>query len=391
MAKRDYYEILGVPKNVDADTLKKAYRKVAMQYHPDRNQGDKASEEKFKEAAEANEVLSDPDKRAKYDRFGHAGVSGNAGGNPFGGGGGVDIEDILRNFGSMFGDEGGGGNPFGGFGGGGGRGGARTQGQRGSNLRIKVKLTLEEIATGVHKKIKVRKQVPCTTCSGSGAKDSNSTMTCSNCKGSGQVRERRQTFLGVMETVGVCGGCGGSGKIVTAKCNTCRGESYVMGEELIEIDIPAGVAEGMQLSVSNKGNAGLKGGPNGDLVIIIEEEKHELFERDTNNVIYDLYLNMADAALGANIEVPTLDGKAKITITPGTQAGKILRLRGKGFPSVQSYDKGDQLIQIHVWTPKKVTPEERTLLEKLRTMPNFNPTPDKSERGFFDRMKDMFS
>ncbi len=390
MAKRDYYEILGVPKNVDADALKKAYRKVAMQYHPDMNPGDKASEDKFKEAAEANEVLSDPDKRARYDRFGHAGVDGNSGrggGNPFGGGG-VDIEDILRNFGSMFGDEGGGGG-FGGFGGG--RGGARAQGQRGSNLRIKVKLTLEEIATGVHKKIKVRKQVPCTTCSGTGAKDSNSTTNCNTCKGSGQVRERRQTFLGVMETVGTCGGCGGSGKIITAKCNTCRGESYVMGEELIEIDLPAGVAEGMQLSVSNKGNAGTKGGPNGDLVIIIEEEKHEYFERDNHNIIYDLYLNMADAALGANIEVPTLDGKAKITITPGTQAGKVLRLRGKGLPVLQSYEKGDQLIQIHVWTPKKVSNEERALLEKLRTMPNFNPTPDKSERGFFDRMKDMFS
>ncbi len=384
MAKRDYYEILGVPKNVTEAALKKAYRQKALEYHPDRNPGDKSAEDKFKEAAEAYEVLSDADKRARYDRFGHAGVSGNGGG---GFRGGMTMEDIFAQFGDIFG---GGGSPFDELfrGTRGGRG--RPGGQRGSNLRIKVKLTLEEIATGVTKKIKVNKQNTCHTCGGSGAKDRNSVQTCGTCRGSGYVRQVRSTFLGQMQTTTTCPTCNGSGEVVTANCGTCKGEGRTYGEETLDIDIPAGVAEGMQLSLSGKGNAGMKGGPPGDLLINIEEIPHEHLNRDGLNIVYDLYLNFADATLGKSVEVPVLDGKVKIKIPPGTQAGKIFRLKGKGLPSVQSYERGDQLIQVNVWTPKKLTDEERQLMEKMRSMPNFQPDPGKGERGFFEKMKDYF-
>lgn len=384
--KRDYYEILGVDKGADEATIKKAYRKVAMQYHPDRNPGDKAAEEKFKEAAEAYEVLSDPDKKARYDRYGHAGVDGMNGGRGGFSGGGMTMEDIFAHFGDIFGDSG---SPFESFFGG--QTGRSRTGQKGTNLRIKVALTLEEIDSGVTKKIKVKKQVSCKTCGGTGAKDKGSMNTCGTCHGSGYVRQVKSTFLGQMQTTVVCPKCNGSGTVVTASCNTCRGEGRTLEEELIEIEIPAGVQDGMQLSMRGKGNAGQNGGPAGDLLISIEEKPHEHFVREGQNIIYDLFLNFADAALGTTVEVPSLGGKVKIKIPAGTQAGKIFRLKGKGLPSVQAYGKGDQLIHVNIWTPKKLDDAEVAMLEKMRHMPNFQPNPGAGERGFFERMKEFFN
>lgn len=384
MAKRDFYEILGVDKSADDTAIKKAYRKAAIQYHPDKNPDNKEAEEKFKEAAEAYEVLSDADKRAKYDRFGHAGISGNGGGFQ----GGMTMDDIFSQFGDIFGDS-----PFESFfGRGGGRGqqGGGGRGQKGSNLRIKVSLTLEEIANGVTKKIKVKKRTTCDTCDGSGAKDASSVKTCGTCGGSGYVRQVRSTFLGQMQTTTVCPTCNGNGQQVTANCPKCKGDGRVQGDETIEIDIPAGVEHGMQLSMRGKGNAGLKGGPPGDLLISIEEKNHPSLNRDGQNVIYDLFVNFADAALGTQVEVPTIEGKVKIKIPAGTQSGKIFRLKGKGLPSVQAYGKGDQLIHVNIWTPKKLNDDEKKLMEKLRTSANFQPQPGKSDKGFFERMKDYF-
>jgi len=386
MSKRDYYEILGVSKTASADEIKKAYRKVAMQFHPDRNPGDKAAEEKFKEAAEAYEVLSDADKKAQYDRYGHAGVSGQ--GRGFGGGG-MNMEDIFSQFGDIFGDD-----LFGSFFGGGqrgGRGGQRSRGVRGNNLRVKLKLNYEEIAKGVTKNIKVKKHVPCTTCDGSGAKDKGSMQSCGTCGGSGQVRRVQNTFLGQMQTVTTCPNCHGEGSTITAKCAPCKGEGRVFGEETVSIDIPAGVQEGMQLNVSGKGNAGERGGMPGDLIILIEEEPHKDLHREGLNVAYELHLSFPDVVFGTQVEVPTIDGKAKIKIPAGTQSGKILRLKGKGFPSVNSYEKGDQLIQVTVWTPQELSAEEKSLLEKLGQSPNFKPNPDKNEKSFFDKVKEIFS
>ncbi|MBC7884012.1 MAG: molecular chaperone DnaJ [Saprospiraceae bacterium] len=384
--KRDYYEILGVDKNADETTIKKAYRKVAMQHHPDRNPGDKKAEDKFKEAAEAYEVLSDGNKKARYDRYGHAGLE-NMGGGGFSGGG-MNMEDIFAHFGDVFGE---GGSPFESFFGGSQGGSRNRSGIKGTNLRIKVSLTLEEIEAGVTKKIKVKKQVTCKTCHGSGAKDSKSVTTCLTCQGSGYVRQVKNTFLGQMQTTIVCPKCNGSGKTITASCTTCRGEGRTSDEELIEIEIPAGVQEGMQLSMRGKGNAGQAGGTSGDLLINIEEKPHEEFSRDGVNIIYDLFLNFADTALGTNVEVPTLSGKVKVKIPAGTQAGKIFRLKGKGLPSLQQYGKGDQLINVNVWTPKILTPEETQILEKMRNMSNFNPKPGDGEKGFFERMKEYFN
>ena len=383
MAKRDYYEVLGVEKGADDSTIKKAYRKIAMKYHPDKNPGDKAAEEKFKEAAEAYEILSDKDKRARYDRLGHAGVDPNAG---FGGTGGMTMEDIFSQFGDIFGGD----SPFESFFGGSARTRTRSRGQRGSNLRIKVALSLDEIANGVTKKIKVKKHVSCGTCNGSGAKDANSVQTCNTCRGSGYVRQVRSTFLGQMQTTTTCPTCSGSGQTVTANCSTCKGDGRVYSEETIEIEIPGGVSEGMQLSMAGKGNAGLRGGPNGDLLINIVEKPHDHLQRDGQNVIFDLYLNFADAALGTSVEVPTIDGKVKIKVPAGTQAGKIFRLKGKGLPSVQSYGKGDQLIHVNVWTPKKLNDQEKKLLQQLKDMPNFKPQPGKTDKSFFEKMKDFF-
>lgn len=383
-AKRDYYEVLGVGKNASAEEIKKAYRKVAMQYHPDRNPGDKQAEEKFKEAAEAYEVLSDAEKKAQYDRYGHAGLSGNGKGYS----GGMNMEDIFSQFGDIFGDD-----IFGSFFGG---GSARTRthrsrGVKGNNLRVKLKLTYEEIAKGVTKTIKVKKYITCPICGGSGAKDKSSFQTCHTCGGSGQVRRVTNTFIGQMQTVTTCPSCNGEGSTITAKCNNCRGEGRVYGEETVSIDIPAGVQEGMQLNLSGKGNAGERGGPPGDLIILIEEEPHKELHREGLNVAYDLHLSFPDAVFGVQVEVPTIDGRAKIKIPPGTQSGKIFRLKGKGFPAVNSYEKGDQLVHVNVWTPQHLTPEEKALLEKLAGSPNFKPHPDKNEKNFFDKVREMFS
>ncbi|WP_026902481.1 molecular chaperone DnaJ [Pedobacter glucosidilyticus] len=384
MSKRDYYDILGVSKGASADEIKKAYRKLAIKYHPDKNPDDKAAEDKFKEAAEAYEVLSNPEKRQRYDQFGHAGAQGGFGGGY--GGGGMNMEDIFSQFGDVFG----GGNPFDSFFGGGGqsRGGRRVQ--RGSNLRIKVKLTLEEIANGVEKKVKVNKQVVCNTCDGTGAKDKSSFSTCKTCGGSGAVRRVTNTILGQMQTTSTCPTCNGEGSTISSKCNTCHGDGVTRGEETISINIPAGVSEGMQLSMSGKGNAAPRGGVPGDLIILIEEVPHETLKREGINIIYDLHVSFVDAALGTSVDIPTIDGKARIKLEPGTQGGKILRLKGKGIPEVNSYHKGDQLIQVNIWTPKTINHEERELLEKLRASENFRPNPGKNEKSFFDRMKEYF-
>jgi molecular chaperone DnaJ len=383
--KRDFYEILGVGKTASADEIKKAYRKVAMQFHPDRNPGDKAAEEKFKEAAEAYEVLSDADKKAQYDRYGHAGVSGNGRGFS---GGGMNMEDIFSQFGDVFGDD-----LFGSFfGGGSGRGRtSRSRGVRGSNLRVKIKLTYEEIAKGVTKNIKVKKHVVCTTCGGSGAKDKSSVQSCGTCGGSGQVRRVTNTFIGQMQTVTTCPTCNGEGTTITAKCNSCKGEGRVYGEEALSIEIPAGVQEGMQLNLNGKGNAGERGGMPGDLIILIEEEPHKELQRDGINVAYDLHISFTDAVFGTQLEVPTIDGRAKIKIPAGTQSGKIFRLKGKGFPAVNSYQKGDQLIHVNVWTPQHVSSEEKAMLDKLSHSQNFKPHPDKTDKSFLDKMRELFS
>lgn len=386
MSKRDFYDVLGVSKSASAEEIKKAYRKMAIKYHPDKNPGDKQAEDNFKEAAEAYEILSNAEKKQRYDQYGHAGVGGAAGGGY--GGGGMNMDDIFSQFGDIFG--GGGGSPFESFFGGGqqSRGGRRVA--KGTNLRIKVKLTLEEIANGTEKKIKVNKQVTCKTCDGSGAKDRNSVSTCKTCGGAGSVRRVTNTILGQMQTTATCPTCNGSGQQITAKCNSCHGDGVVRGEETITINIPAGVSDGMQLSMSGKGNAAPNGGIPGDLIILIEEVAHDSLKREGNNVVYDLHVSIADAALGCSVEVPTIDGKAKIKIEPGTQSGKLLRLKGKGIPEVNSYHRGDEIIHVNIWTPKALSSEERAMLEKLRDSPNFKPQPGKNDKSFFEKMKEYF-
>ncbi|MCB0737222.1 MAG: molecular chaperone DnaJ [Bacteroidetes bacterium] len=386
MSKRDYYEVLGVDKNATKDEMKKAYRKLAIKFHPDKNPDDKDAEEKFKEAAEAYEVLSNDDKRARYDRYGHQGLGGGFGG----GSGGMNMDDIFSRFGDMFGDfGGGGGSPFDSFFGGG--GGRRSRTTKGSNLRLKVKLNLSEIANGVTKKIKLKKMVSCGTCGGNGAANASAVHTCGTCAGSGQVRRVTNTILGQMATASTCPECQGLGKVIKDKCRTCHGDGRVQGEEVVEIQIPAGVRDGVELSVSGKGNAAPRGGINGDLRVIIEEEEHETLTRDGNNVMYDLHVSFADAALGTDVDVPTIDGKARISIPAGTQGGKIFRLKHKGIPDLNGYSKGDQLIHVNIWVPKKLNSEEKKLIEKLRGSTNMTPDPDKHEKSFFDKVKEMFS
>ena len=379
MEKRDYYEILGVAKNATDAELKKAYRQMALKFHPDKNPGNKEAEDKFKEAAEAYEVLSDSQKRQKYDQFGHAGLGNSAG---FGGGG-MNMDDIFSHFGDIFGDMFGGG-----FSSRGQQRGRRMN--KGSNLRVKVKLTLEEIANGVEKKIKVNKYINCTSCNGTGAKGGSSYSTCSTCHGTGHVTRVTSTFLGQMQTSSACPQCGGEGQIITDKCNTCFGNGVIKGEEIISLNIPAGVADDMQLSVSGKGNAAARGGIHGDLIIVIEEIEHPQLMRDGDNLLYEHYITYSEAALGTNIEVPTIDGKARVKIDPGTQAGKVLRLKGKGLPALNSYSRGDLLVNVNVWTPQTLSKEERAILEKLQQSPNFKPNPGKKDKNFFERMREMF-
>ncbi|MES2616338.1 MAG: molecular chaperone DnaJ [Bacteroidota bacterium] len=375
MAKRDFYDILEVSKSASADEIKKAYRKMAIKFHPDKNPNNKEAEEKFKEAAEAYEILSDPQKKQRYDQFGHAGVGG-ASSNHHGPGGSMNMDDIFSQFGDIFG--GGFGDFFGGSQGG--RGG-RTRANVGSNIRIRLKLNYAEIKNGVEKKIKYKKQV---IAKGVTFKD------CGTCRGTGQVARVTNTFLGQMQTVSACPTCGGSGKILGNKPAGANDQGLVYEEIETTIKIPAGVQEGMQLSISGKGNAAPGGGIDGDLLILVEEEKHPELVRQDQHVIYNLVISVTDAILGASVEVPTIEGKAKITVEPGTQSGKVLRLRGKGFPEVNGYGSGDQLIQIHIWIPKKISSEETELLKKLENSENFSPKNAKKDKGFFDKMKDWF-
>eukprot|EP01156_Anaeramoeba_ignava_P020195 Anaeramoba_ignava/c14069_g1_i1.p1 GENE.c14069_g1_i1~~c14069_g1_i1.p1 ORF type:complete len:384 (-),score=23.30 c14069_g1_i1:564-1715(-) len=382
MTKRDYYEILGVSKGASKEEIKKAYRKMAIKYHPDKNPDDAEAEAKFKEAAEAYEVLSNDEKRQRYDQFGHDGLRGSAG---FGGGGGMSMEDIFSSFGDIFGDAFG----FGGFGGfGGSRRGSRRV-NKGSNIRVRVSLTLKEMVTGVEKKIKVKKYVTCKACDGSGAKG-NSFSTCSTCNGTGQVTRVANTFLGQMQTTSACPSCGGEGKIIKDKCSACYGEGIVKDEEVISIKIPPGVTEGMQLNVSGKGNAARRGGVNGDLLVVIEEKEDPDLIRDGNDLIYNLFISVPEAILGTTAEIPTVEGKVKIKIDAGTQSGKILRLRNKGIPDVNGYGRGDLLVQVNVWIPENVTRDEAKQLEKMQTSPSFTPQPTKKEKSIFERMKDYF-
>jgi len=369
--KRDCYEVLGVSKNATESEIKKSYRKLALKYHPDKNPDDSEAEDKFKEAAEAYEILSDQDKRAKYDRYGHAGVGG-AGGF---GGGGMDMDDIFSQFGDVFG---------GAFGGGGSFGGSRgrgTQRARGTNLRVKMKMTLEEIAEGVTKKIKVNKLVNA---------DGVTYKSCTTCNGSGRVMKVAQTFLGAMQTQSTCHVCQGAGKMIDHRPSDADAQGLKRQEEVIEVKIPPGVEDGMQLSVSGKGNAGPFNGVAGDLIVVIEEIPHANLRREGENLHYEAFVNFVDAVLGESIEVPTVSGKAKIKIEAGTQSGKMLRLKGKGLPVLQRHGHGDLFIHINVWTPQKFSKDERELLEKLKGSENFQPNPDGNEKGFFQRVKDMF-
>ncbi len=383
--KRDYYEVLGIQKSANADEIKKAYRKAAIKFHPDKNPDDKGAEEKFKEAAEAYDVLSDDQKRARYDQFGHAGMGGAAGGGGYGGfgGGGFSMDDIFSQFGDI----------FGGHFSGGGRGGYSRGGQRvnrGSDIRVKVKLTLQEISEGVTKKLKISKMISCDKCGGSGAKDSSSYATCHTCNGSGYVMRVENSFFGRIQTQGVCPTCNGSGKIITEKCDKCSGNGVVKGDEVVEIKIPAGVGEGMALNVAGKGNAAVHGGVNGDLQVVIEEEHNPELIRDGNDLIHNLNITVTMAILGGTAEIPTIDGRAKIKIAEGTHAGKVLRLNGKGLPDVNGYGRGDILVVVDITIPNKLSKEERKAVESLSKMPAFEVAESVKNQNIFERMKSFF-
>lgn len=385
MAKRDYYEVLGVDKSASADEIKKAYRKLAIKYHPDKNPGNKEAEEKFKEAAEAYSVLSDADKKAKYDQFGHAGVDG--AGPDFSGGFG-NLNDILNDlFGGAFGGGFGGG--FGGFGGFGG-GQRRERVYRGRDIRVRVKLTLEEIARGVEKEISIEKNVPCPDCGGRGARNSSDIKTCPACNGTGQVQRVVNSFLGQTVTYSTCQQCGGEGKVISNPCHTCNGTGLVRQRETIKVKIPAGVEAGMQMTVQGEGHAAKNNGINGDLLVVIEEQEHPDFRREGSNLLYTKVISVVDAMLGCEVEIPCLDGKQKIKVEPGTQSGTVTRLRGKGLPSVNSYGTGDLYVKIAVWIPKKLTKEERALFESMRHNESFKPNPTKEDKSFFEKLKDLF-
>ena len=385
MAKRDYYEVLGVDKNATADDIKRAYRKLAVKYHPDKNPGNKEAEEKFKEAAEAYSVLSDSDKKMKYDQFGHAGVDG--AGPDFSGGFG-NLNDILNDlFGGAFGGGFGG---FGGFGGGFGGGQRRERVYRGRDIRVRVKLTLEEIAKGVEKEISIEKNVPCPDCGGRGARNSSDVKTCPACNGTGQVQRVVNSFLGQTVTYSTCQQCGGEGKIISNPCHTCNGTGLVRQRETIKVKIPAGVEAGMQMTVQGEGHAAKNNGINGDLLVVIEEQEHPDFRREGSNLLYTKVISIVDAMLGCEVEIPCLDGKYKVKVEPGTQSGTVVRLRGKGLPSVNSYGTGDLYVKIAVWIPKKLTKDEKALFESIRHNDSIVPNPTKEDKSFFEKLKDLF-
>ena len=383
--KRDYYEVLGVDRNASAEEIKKAYRKLAIKYHPDKNPGNKEAEEKFKEAAEAYSVLSDADKKAKYDQFGHAGVDG--AGPDFSGGFG-NLNDILNDlFGGAFGGGFGG---FSGFGGGFGGGQRRERVYRGRDIRVRVKLTLEEIAHGVEKEISIEKNVPCKDCGGRGARNSSDIKTCPGCNGTGQVQRVVNSFLGQTVTYSTCQQCGGEGKIISNPCSTCHGTGLVRQRETIKVKIPAGVEAGMQMTVQGEGHAAKNNGINGDLLVVIEEQEHPELRREGSNLFYTKVVSIMDAVLGCEVEIPCLDGKYKVKVEPGTQSGTVVRLRGKGLPSVNSYGTGDLYVKIAVWIPKKLSREEKALFESMRTNDSFKPNPSKEDKSFFEKLKDLF-
>lgn len=390
----DYYDILGVERQAPADQIKRAYRKLAMKYHPDRNQGDEEAETKFKEAAEAYEVLSDPQKRERYDRFGRAGLRGNGAG-PGPGAGFQDVQDIFTHFSDIFGGATGGGSIFDEvFGGGRGRGGARRQGRSGSDLRIKLPLTLEEVADGVEKKIKVRKFIVCGTCEGNGAENgTDGYAVCPTCSGSGEVRQVTRSVFGQFVNVQPCPTCQGEGRIIRNPCRSCGGDGRLKGEETIPVAVPPGVMEGNYLTLRGAGNAGLRGGVSGDLRVEIEEVPHDDFTREGLDIYHDLYVSMPDAALGTEVDVPTLKGRARLQIDPGVQSGKILRMRGRGLPELNGLEKGDQMVRIQVWTPRNLSEEERRTLETLRDSPAFTPQPEQegNRKSFFSKMRDVFT
>jgi molecular chaperone DnaJ len=385
MAKRDYYEVLGVEKTATADEIKKAYKKKAIQYHPDRNPDNKEAEEKFKEAAEAYGVLSDPDKRSKYDQFGFDGLNSAGGGSGFGGG--MSMDDIFSMFGDIF--SGGGFGGFGGFGGGQSRSRSGERKFKGADVRIKVSLTLQEISTGVTKKFKIKKLVPCTHCNGTGAENGSGTETCPDCNGTGTIIKTQQSIFGMMQTQAVCPRCNGEGKIIKNRCPHCSGDGVVYGEELVEVKIPAGVADGMQLVVEGKGNAGKHNGYPGNLLIVIEEQEHKDLIRDENDLIYNLLLTVPQAILGGTVEVPTIDGAVKLKIEPGTQPGKVLRLRDKGLPILHSNRKGDMLVNVSVYIPESLSKEEKAAIEKFSSSDSFKPNLSIKEK-IFKKFRNLF-